>query len=290
MKALFFTLAILGLASQASAQSTPTNNNNENTVKIQAPAPPAKKKIFSAVILVDTSTTLAPGSAGSASSGEDYAQSGTYRVDLGAKLPWDLSASARISYSQEYSYVRDDGRAGDFDDSILGLSRKIAEPAKDFTISTALSLVLPTSRETQLSGLKSAAGIGIPLAYKWKKFDIGITPKFSQNFHDVEVQPNGKLNTAYSFSILNVLAYNFTDKLNASIIYAPSHGYTYQGTTRDKYSLVYEVAYGWTDKFSTAVGLANVNASALYRTGLDSNYTLYDGAQTIGYFDLILSL
>ncbi|MDZ4678461.1 MAG: hypothetical protein SGI74_13260 [Oligoflexia bacterium] len=285
MKFVFVSLIILGFVSQANAQSTTTINSTT----IQTPAEP-KPKIFSATLLLDTSTTLAPGSAGSGSGGEGYAQSGTYQLILGAKLPWDLSLSAKGSYSQEYTYVRADGRSGDFDDTIFSLSKKVLKPAKDFTISTGVSLILPTNNETQKSTLKSVLGFSVPIAYKWKKLEISTAPKFSQSFHEAEVQANGRLNTAYSFSILNTIAYSFTDKLSASIVYAPSRGFTYQGTTRDKYSLIYEVGYAWTDKFSTAVGLANVNASSLHRTGVDSNYTLYDATQTVGYFDLILTL
>src|SRR4051812_2420281 len=121
------SVALIALTSLGLAQGALAGVSG--STKTAAP----ESKHISASILIDTSTTLAPGADNSA--GEGYSQSGLYRLDVGVPLPGNLTASVRTGYSQEYTYVTDDGSSGGLIDSRLALSMGMGEILKNLSLS-----------------------------------------------------------------------------------------------------------------------------------------------------------
>jgi hypothetical protein len=208
---------------------------------------------------------------------------------VGVPLPGKLTATARTGYSQEYSYVLDDGSSGGLTDTRLGLSRAWGEIAKDLKLSTSLYLTLPTSRTSQKSRLYSATSAAAPLTYAKGKWDFTVEPRISQSFHEVEVQDDGTLNTERSISLLLDAGYSFTDQLRAGVTYRPVHSWTYQGTPRDRYLVSADVSYVISSRYILSGGLTT-DASALKGNGIEYNYTLFDTGQTTAYLDVIINL
>jgi hypothetical protein len=278
MRAAVCGLAVFFLAVQGRAATSTTQLDLSNS-------PQAKK--LSATILVDTTTTL--NTQASESPGEGYNQSGLYRADLRYSLPNSMAVSARVQYSQEYSYYRDDGTSGGLEDSRLGVSKSFGEIKEGLSLATGAYIYLPTSTRSQKAGLKGGVGIAAPLKYTFRKFDFGLTPSVVNNYHEYEIADGGRFNMQYVFTAMLFASYNFSEKLAATISYAPTRGYTYRGTSRDTFLLAYDLSYVWTDKVSTSVGLAT-NASTIKSSGRESNYTFYDQNQSVGYFDIVISL
>lgn len=246
----------------------------------------APRKI-TAQLLIDTSTTLAPGA--SQSAGEGLSQSGFYRLDLGVPLPAALTVSLRGGYSQEYSYVTDSGSPGGFADTGLTLMKAWGEIRKGLTLSSGLSLTLPTSIDSGKAGLKTAVGLSIPLEEKVGRFTFDLIPKYTEFFNDITVQANGVPVKNRVLSIATQVAYSITEKFGTDVLFWPSRSWTYGGVPSDKYYIAYEVTYDFSKHFGAAAGLLN-NENALKSNGLDSNYAVFDQGMTTAYFDLTMTL
>ncbi len=269
----------------------PAQAENPKDGKSTAPAPtittaPQQQKI-TANLLIDTSGTLAKQNVNS--SGEGLSFSGTYRFDLGIPLSRVLTASARAAYSEEYSYALPDNTLGDYSDTRLGLSAALGEIRKDLKLTLGSQLFLPTSKDSNRAGLKSAASIFTSFEQTFGKVTIGLTPRYTQFFHDLVVQPDGNINLEKSVALLLEIGYAFTPKFGTTISAQPTHGWTYYGTPRDKYFLNYDVGYEVNKNVVLNLGIYN-RSDALKSNGLEYNYTAFDESQFMGYFDVTLSI
>jgi hypothetical protein len=297
MKALILVLAIMSQVELAQANetvndpaqvttkilATPTSSVNQTTNATQS----SEARKFSANLLIDTSSTLLPGASGSA--GEGLSQSGFYRLDLSGPLPGLLAVSLRGGYSQQYSYVNDDGSSGGFSDTRLGLSRAWGEITKDLKLSTALYLSLPTSKASRLAGMKSGLGFGLPLELKSGRFVFDLEPRYWDYFYELTVQNNGVPNTSRSITAVMQVAYNFTEKFSADILYQPIHGWTYGDVPTDSYYTAYELGYEFNKYASISAGLLTAQ-NVLRDNGVEKTSAIFDQGVTTGYLDLVFSL
>lgn len=254
--------------------------------QLQGQAQNPKRK-FSASLLIDTSTTLAPGAAQAA--GENYSQSGFYRLDLSAPLPEALTVSMRAGYSKEYTYVTANGSQGGFADTKLSLLKAWGEIRKGLSLSTGLSLALPTSQDSRKVGLQSAVGFSVPIEYKIAHWSFSLEPRYSEYYHDAYVALDGTPNNSRAVSLVTTAAYMITEKFGTDLTFWPSRSWTYRGTPSTRYVASYELTYDISKNFGTALGLMT-SENALKSNGLDANYTVFDANMTTGFFDVMMSL
>lgn len=272
-----FALSIILLSQLVRAQETTA----------VTPQPKDESRKTTLTLLLDTSATLARQAANSA--GEEMSYSGFYRVDLGVPLSRALTANLRTGYSQEYSYALPDNSSGALTDSRLGLAYGLGEIRKDLSLTLSSSLTLPTSKESGRAGLKSAVNVGAMATQKIGKFTFQLAPAWTEFFHDVITQMDGKQNLSRSMSLLALVGYDIIPELNINVSLQPIHSWTYYGTPRDSYFLAYDLTYTANSHAAFSVGIYN-KASALKSNGLDYNYAIYDQSQFMGYFDVTLTL
>jgi hypothetical protein len=110
-----------------------------------------------------------------------------------------------------------------------------------------------------------------------------------EQFHDREIDPAGRVNVARSARILLGVNYDFDGKLYTEVDFRPKRSWSYQGVAKDSFLSAIEVGYTLQENLSLALGVST-DASAIKGNGLESNYTLYDPSQTLGYFDIIISI
>jgi len=280
------SLMLNGVAGVSGAQAD-TNPTQTSVSQIPNQSSKKSKKIFSASLSIDTSTTLEPGAHDSA--GEGYSQSGTYRLDLGASLSDALKGLLRTGYSQEYSYVRDDGSAGGLIDTLLSLTYALGEARRGLSLSLVLNSLLPTSKDSRKVGLQFAAGPGFLIDYKTGHLELGSLTEYYEQFHDVEVSLDGKSNIQRSIRETLTIGYDIDGHLGLSALFRSKQGWTYQGATRTSYVFGYELGYSFNSNVAMSVGLMT-DQSALKDNGLESNYTLFDANQTAGYFDIVFNI
>ncbi|MCC6277035.1 MAG: hypothetical protein IT289_03855 [Oligoflexia bacterium] len=299
MKAAIFVLAVMLPPTFAKGATDQGSVNNSQTVapavaptagvsaaSVTTPASAANKK-WSALGLIEISSTLQEGA--ERSQGQGMSQSGLYQIDVGYKLPKDLKLTGRVGYTHEYSYIKtDDGRAGAVRDSRLSLGKAWKEIAKDTNAGATLRWNIPTSRDSQLRQFKSGLAVEGHIDYTWKKLTLEFDPRFTQNFHSIEVADDGVLNNQFSVLMMFNATWAFTEKLSTSVSYWPMRSYTYQGTFRERYTFSYQVGYQVTERFGAALGLSNVQLTT--KDNGDSNFTLYDPYEMTAFLDLTVAL
>ena len=99
-------LILIGLRAVADGTIAPASKTSIASATTEANTDGQTQRKVSASLTIDSSSTLAPGSSGSA--GEGLSQSGLYRLDLAVPFPGAFEVSLRTGYSQEYTYVKND--------------------------------------------------------------------------------------------------------------------------------------------------------------------------------------
>jgi hypothetical protein len=242
----------------------------------------------SALILYETATTLAPASAAADSDVQGYSQTGLYRLDVSLPLPEALTATLRAGYSQEYTYVLDDGSSGDFIDTGLGLSRKLGDLSKRLSLWSALNLTLPTSKASRLAGLQSAASASLPFDLKTGRLETSLTLGFTQYFFDRDYRADGTVNPDYAFTASLSPVLSLTRKLSVMASLSFARSFSSFGFPHEKTASSIEVDYQFSKLFGSALGVTTV-ASTL-KNGLQDTYVLYDQSMAAAYLDLSLTL
>lgn len=191
--------------------------------------------------------------------------------------------SLRFQFEKELSQ----GRNSSLGNTTLGWSRANLWSNNDLSLSTSVSVVLPTSKKSSiLDGLYNTLEFSMVFKYLvLDNFSLTYIPRISKNFHRYTTSFLNEKNNV-NYRVLQILSgdYQLTDKLNAGVTLIYVDSWSYYGTQRDdSYLTISQASYNLNSQISVALGV--MTGGAVYNTqrGPDQRVELFD-QNTSSYF------
>ncbi|MEK7354968.1 MAG: hypothetical protein AAB250_00865, partial [Bdellovibrionota bacterium] len=200
--AIFFVV-IFSAVARADASQTPPKSAavsaaSSMTTKIAEPAPKMKP---SAKLIIETTRTL--------QEDEPASYSGSYDLNLALiNFMPNWSASTRIVYSREYSYEKDDGTDGGFENPAFGVARKWKIENGIDGLTWRLSGSLPGNREAERRTFLGSLGTNVSMTKAIRRFDLSQTVGYTRGFYEYDIRADGTVNSPDSFKSTTELALN----------------------------------------------------------------------------------
>lgn len=148
---------------------------------------------------------------------------------------------------------------------------------KSIDISNRLVVALPANELIRRrDSYNGAIGLGTDFGYKVQSFplDLQIGFTLSKNFHEYEINRDGKPNNSFVFSTSFLAKYK-VQKFTISASGAYKKAQSYGGFERDTFLNGIEVEYAHNDSYAFQMGTKN-EGSALKANGKDSNFEFFN--------------
>lgn len=200
----------------------------------------------------------------------------------------------KLSVSQLLDKDLKNDRLETWNDTQVSFSRSIYTFNDVFSLSGRVSGTIPLSEEsTENANLITSIGLFPTLAADLNPYIKGLSlsyiPSFRRSFHEFETKADGGSNTAYSWAQRLVIDYSFSESFSLSLDQSYIRGYTYRGTSNDRFSFDQSLNYQMNKNVSWSLG-HSLGGSALAVNGSDSNVRLFDENESSVYFSFSLSM
>lgn len=252
--------------------------------------------IFSAIaraevggnLLVETTRTLRQ-------EGEADSYGGWYRLTLGTThRPTQITASTVWGYSREYSYERDDGTDGSFDNPVFALSRSF-KAGTDFS-STAIDSVslgirgsLPANREARQQTLLGTFGPSVAVSKKISRVSLNQEFGYSRRFYEYDIRDDGTVNSPDSFRSTSGVELAVTDAFSLASSLAYTYAISFQGVGRASSLFATSVNYAVMEKASLSVGFGTEKGT-LEADGQTNRIKFFDPDSSQAFVDFVISI
>lgn len=231
---------------------------------------------------------------------EEPSYGGAYELTLGASNKYlGLSGSARVGYSREYSFQRDDGTDGSMDNPSAVISKKFVKDEWDANpsaiwkyvdgISWSVSGALPGNAESERRTFQGSLGTSVGFAKSIRRLDLSQGFGYTRGFYEYDIRDDGTVNAPDSFKSTTSLGYNVTDKLALSLSVALSHAINYQGTGKTAEMSSLSLDYAFNKHVQTSLGVATERGTML-PDGETNRVRVFDPEVASAFFDLVIGL
>lgn len=281
---VLFALISNLLASKANAQAA----LGDDPATLAASAADSERKIlYNGQLLIETSRT--------ADEADPISYTGWYQATASATHRKAMvTATARLGYTREYSYAREDGSVGSIDNPSLTVAKTFLN-GKDFggTVFDAISVVLSggvgANAESRRRTFLWSNGIGIMGAKAIGRFNLRQSFGYTRSFFEYDIRDNGVVNSPNTVRSTSILFYSVSDALSLGANFTYAYAISFQGVGRATTSAQASADYAFTDRISASVGIASERGT-LEPDG-QTNRIRFFAPEAAQYFvDLIISL
>jgi hypothetical protein len=205
-----------------------------------------------------------------------------------------ITTSARLGYTQEYTYASDDGSVGSVVNPSVTVSKSFLN-GRDYNFawfdsaSISVSGLIGANRESERRSLLWTNGLTITGSKSLGRFFLRQSFGYSRSFFEYEIRDNGVVNSPSTLRSNSLVYYSLTDKLSLGGSFTYAYSVSYQDVGRVVTMAAASVDYVITNKISASLGVSS-ERSVLEPDGQSSRIRLY-APETAQYFaDLIISL
>ena len=280
----FFISSVL-LPARANAQTSALANDPATLAAAAEDKTTPRTYIFNGQLVLETARTADEAEAASYTGWYMATASATHK-SLG------VTATARLGYAQEYTYRRDDGSDGSFDNPSLSVAKSLLN-GRDYELSWLDSVSFSGSgsiganRESARRTLLWTNGITVTGAKNLGRFNLRQAFGYTRSFFEYDIRDDGTVNSPNSVRTLTTLYYDINDRLSAGASFTYVYSISYQDVGRGAQFMSATLDYMITPKISASIGIAS-ERSTIEPDGQSDRIRFYapDAAQ---YFvDLIL--
>jgi hypothetical protein len=215
---------------------------------------------------------------------QDYNKIHSTDLSLTAKYTKDnFNYSLGLSLSQQNNLQQDTTLAN----TNLSMASKPFDAFFEtpWQASYGVSLTLPTDQEQKRStryngsfGLRGSLTRSLSLLNL--PIDILYSLSGSKNFHEYDLNAEGRPLTEYSLKNRLGLDLSFTEKFSLSLLFDYINGLTYRQHAREKFATNLEIGYQLSKKISASLGIAT-DGSAKKANDFDSNISVFNANTSI---------
>lgn len=288
---LFFVIAVgflsTFLSSTAKAQSAALANDPAMLAASADESGSAKAFAYSGQLLFETARTADEAAPESFTGWYQLTASATHKKT-------SLTGTLRAGYVREYSYQRDDGDDGAFDNPTLSVAKSYLNE-RDFnlswvdSVSISVNGAIGANRESARRRLLWANGLAVTGTKSLGRFTVRQSFGYTHSFFDYDVRDDGTVNSPDSLKSVTLLVYEFTPKLSISGMFTYGLAQSFRGVSRGSQLSAAEFSYSLTDKISMGLGVAS-ERSTLEPDGQTDRIRFYAPQAAQYYFDLVVLL
>lgn len=284
---LLFTLLTNLMASTANAQAAALANDPATLAASAAESGNQSPFAYSGQFIFETTRT--------ADEAEPISYTGWYQATASATHKKSaITGTARLGYTREYSYQRDDGSNGAFDNPGLSLAKTFRN-GKDFetsyldSISIALSGAIGANDESRRRTFLWSNGVSITGAKALGRFNLRQSFGYTHSFFEYDIRDNGVVNSPDSVRSTSMLFYSVNDRVSLGGSFTYGYSISFQGVGRATTMAQVSADYSFTDRISASLGVASERGT-LEPDG-QTNRIRFFAPEAAQYFaDLIISL
>ncbi len=282
----FFISSVL-LPARASAQTSALANDPATLAAAAEDKATPRTYIFNGQLVLETART--------ADEAEAASYSGWYMATASAthkKL--GMTATARLGYSQEYSYRRDDGTNGSFDNPSLSVAKSFLN-GRDYenswidSVSVSASGSVGANNESARRTLLWTNGLTVTGAKNLGRFNLRQAFGYTHSFFEYDIRDNGVVNSPSSFRTLTTLYYDINDRLSVGASFTYAYAISFQNVGRGTQFTSATLDYMITPKISASIGVAS-ERSTIEPDGQSDRIRFYAPESAQYFADLILIL
>ncbi len=284
---LLFALISNLIASTASAQAAALANDPATLAASASDSANQSPFAFSGQLLFETTRT--------ADEADPISYTGWYQATASATHKKSaITGTTRLGYSREYSYERDDGSVGSFDNPGLSLAKSFRN-GKEFessildSVSVAVSGAIGANDESRRRTFLWSNGVSITGAKTIGKFNLRQSFGYTHSFFEYDIRDNGVVNSPDSVRSTSMAFYSLNDRVSFGASFAYAYAISFQGVGRATTIAQASADYSFTDKISASVGVASERGT-LEPDGQTNRVRFYAPEAAQYFVDLIISL
>lgn len=205
-----------------------------------------------------------------------------------------LTSTLRVSYSQEYSYDRDDGTNGGVENPSLSVAKAWrAGKSFDSTLIDSVSLAVTgsagLSKESRRRTLMGTTGVSTTVSKRLERFNVRQGFGYTRSFFNYDIRDNGVVNSPDTVRSISSIYYDVNDRLSIGGEFTFGYAVSFQGVGRTTELSAFSADYAFTDTISGSLGVSTERGT-LEPDGT-SNRVRFFAPEAAQYFvDLILLL
>lgn len=284
---LLFAFISNFFASTANAQAAALANDPATLAASAADSANQSPFAFSGQLLVETTRT--------ADEAEPISYTGWYQATASATHKSSaLTGTARLGYSREYSYEREDGSVGSFDNPSLSLAKSFRNK-KDFetdlldSVSISVSGSVGANDDSRRRTFLWSNGVSITGAKSIGKFNLRQSFGYTHSFFEYDIRDNGVVNSPDSVRSVSMLFYSLNDAVSFGASFTYGYSVSFQGVGRATTMAQASADYSFTDRVSASIGVASERGT-LEPDGQTNRIRFYAPEAAQYFMDLIISL
>jgi hypothetical protein len=277
---------------ESTSASNPGSNASSSTGSSTAPG---EIGVVSAVSALSYTAKLIVQTAGSLDPSEPTSYSGWYSVGLGAThKPSKVSANLRLGYSREYSYQRDDGTDGAFDNPTGTIAKRYVN-GEDFnsslidSVSIGLTGALPGNREAQKQTFRGSLGPSLMIGKAVGRLNLSQVLAYTRRFYEFDIRDDGAVNSPDALRATSSLSVDVNDKASFSVSVGLTYLRSFQGIARTTESSALAVDYVLSKAVSLSAGFAT-DRGTLETDGQTNTVKVFDPNRAQAFVELAFVL
>lgn len=204
------------------------------------------------------------------------------------------TATARVGYTREYSYQRDDGTDGSFDNPTLSLAKSYrqgpdfsSDLIDSFSISTAAAI--GANKESARRTFLWSNGLTATVSKNLGRFNLREALSYTHAFFEYDIRADGTVNSPDSVRTLTMVYYDISDRLSVGGTFIYSYAVSFQGVGRGAQIGQVTLDYSFNDKVAASIGIAS-ERSTIEPDGQSDRIRLYAPEAAQYFVDLIYTL
>lgn len=275
------------LASVAKAQTTALANDPATLAASAEDKTTARKLIWTGQVVFETTR--------SADESQPASYAGWYMASASAThKAYAMTATARVGYAQEYSYRRDDGTDGSFDNPSLSVAKSFLN-GRDFdlpwldSVSLAVNGSVGANKESARRTLLWSNGLTVTGGKSLGRFLLRQSFGYTHSFFEYDIRDDGTVNSPDSVRSLTMLYYEVNDRFSIGGSLTYGYSVSFQGVGRGTTLAQASADYMITPKISASVGVASERGT-LEPDGQTNRIRFYAPESAQYFVDLIVLL
>lgn len=205
-----------------------------------------------------------------------------------------ITGTFRVGYTREYSYQRDDGTDGSFDNPTVTLAKSYLKGPDfnpdlidSFSISTAGAI--GANKESARRTFLWSNGLTATVAKNLGRWNLREAVSYTHSFYEFDIRGDGTVNSPDSVRTLTMVYYDITDRLSVGGTFIYSYAVSFQGAGRGSQLGQATLDYSFTNKLAASIGIAS-ERSTIEPDGQADRIRLYAPEAAQYFVDLIYTL
>lgn len=275
------------LSSVAKAQTTALANDPATLAASAEEKATPRKFIWTGQVVFETTR--------SADESKPASYAGWYMASGSAThKEYALTTTARVGYAQEYTYRRDDGSNGSFDNPSLSVAKSFLN-GRDFnlswldSVSVSLNGTIGANQESARRTFLWSNGATVTAGKSFGRALLRQSFGYTHSFFDYDIRDDGTVNSPDSVRSLTMLYYDISDRLSIGGSFTYGYSISFQGVGRATTMAQASADYMIAPEISASVGVASERGT-LEPDGQTNRIRFYAPESAQYFVDLIVLL